>query len=64
MPCCAMAARTSSGQALHMRRGKEALRVIERKRTFLARQLGAGEIGGPLDGRHPLSASATASGVP
>ena len=40
-------------QALHMRRRQEALGVVEREGALLARQLGACQIGRPLDGRHP-----------
>ena len=41
------------GQALHVGGGQEALGVVEREGALLARQLGAGEIGGLLDRRHP-----------
>ena len=41
------------GQALHVGRRQEALGVVEREGALLARELGARQIGGVLDGRHP-----------
>ena len=53
------------GQALHVGRGQEALGIVEREGALLARQLGAGAIGGaPRCRPSSCSASATASGVP
>ena len=41
------------GQAPHVGRRQKLLRVEQREGALLARQLGAGEVGGLLDGGHP-----------
>ena len=41
------------GQAPHVGRGQELLGVEQREGALLARQLGAGAVGGLLDGGHP-----------
>ena len=64
MPWRRIASRTGASSAATLGLVGEALGVVQREGALLGSELGAGDVGGVLDGRHPARGKRAASGVP